>query len=277
MMVVCFVCAAKEVIIQPEFNVGETFEYKVTTELRLCEGQDSAVVTSVLLPKFVVEGHNDKGFILKASNKREAFNITFSRPELKGASDSFIGDEVKNLITPLVLTIQLDADNRLDSILNITEVKKSILKTYYRIAAKELGPDTANTETWKVTQALLELSIETQYNQEKLIARQFGNIPYFNFIGTPLESGKIPASMVLCDELDKFCFGATELNMEISPAPKKDRTDTYVIKVNGKKDNSIISCEFLFINGLMNLGTLSVYTEIDRVTIASTFHLERLP
>lgn len=127
------------------------------------------------------------------------------------------------------------------------------------MAAKELGPDTANTDTWKVTQALLELSVETKYNQEKLIARQFDNIPYFNFIGTPLESGKIPASMVLCDELNKFCFGTTELNKEISPAPKKDRTDAYVIKINGKKDNSIISCEFLFINSLMNLGPLCLH------------------
>lgn len=149
------------------------------------------------------------------------------------------------------------------------------------MAAKELGPDTANTDTWKVTQALLELSVETKYNQEKLIARQFDNIPYFNFIGTPLESGKIPASMVLCDELNKFCFGTTELNKEISPAPKKDRTDAYVIKINGKKDNSIISCEFLFINGLHQRPDEpwppSVYTEVDRANIASTFHLERLP
>lgn len=273
-LMVCLVCGAKEITIRPQFAVGDTLKYRTTAKVIMYHGSDSLVSVTRLLPTIFVEAKNNKGFVLRTTNKLEAFEIECTDPESKGQLPDRT-EELNDFVASRILQIQLDADCRPDTILNIKEVKESVLNAYVKMLERELGTEIDVNEAPFVIGAVSDIC-----NQKHLIEEQFGNIPYFNFIGMPLKSGKIPTSMVLTDKLQATCHGLNDLKMDVAQFDSDKERGTeefeglYHIKTNGKKGNTEVLGDFLYKSGILINGLLCVKAETDTGKITSIFSIE---
>lgn len=123
-------------------------------------------------------------------------------------------------------------------------------------------------------------AIDMTYTPKHLIETQFGYIPYFNFIGVPLKSGKIPASMALPDELQKMCPELKELKMKVSQFENnmesgiEEKDGLYHIKLSGKKGTVEIDGELLYAAGILTNGFLSLRNESDTEKLISNDVIE---
>lgn len=282
LLTTCFICGAKEITIIPQFALGDTLRYRATALVTLYHKNDSLVSTTKLLPKLMVEGKNDKGFVVKTTNKLETFSLECSDPEAK--RELMLPDKtdlLNDFVAAIVLKIQLGPDGRPDSVLNMDEVKEKILDAYIRMFKKEQGIDVENNAEWETeTMPLLTGAVNMICTPEHLLEGQFGNIPYFNFIGIPLKSGKIPASMVLTGDLQKMCSGVNELDMEInqtdddiehSVAPEDG---LYSIRISGKSDYVEIEGLLLYSDGILSHGILSVKMQSESEKLITTLMLD---
>lgn len=277
----CFACGAKEIIIMPQLAVGDTLRYRATTSLVMYHEKDSLVSTTKLLPTLIVDEKNDKGFIITTSNRLEDFSIECSDPAAGETLESFDKSDILNdVVAAITLRIQLGTDCQPDSILNLEAVKERITDAYINMFAKQ-QIDESNREEWeKETIPLLIGTVNMMYTPKHLIEQQFGNLPYFNFIGIPLKSGKIPASMVLPEELQMICPGLTELKMNVrqfesdmeSSLEKSDGLDH--IKLSGKKGTAHIDGELLYAAGILTNGFLSFRNESDTEKLISNYMIE---
>ena len=277
-----FACGAKEIIILPQFAVGDTLRYRATTSLVMYHGRDSLVSTTKLLPALIVDEKNDKGFIITTNNRLEDFSVECSDPEAGETLESFDKSDILNdVVAAITLRIQLGTDCQPDSILNLDAVKERITDAYINMFAKRQEIDESNRDEWeKETMPLLIGTVNMMYTPKHLIEQQFGNLPYLNFTGIPLKSGKIPASMVLPDELQIICPGLTELKMEIRQFESnmessiEDKDGLYHIKFGGKKGTAHIEGELLYAAGILTNGFLSLRNESDTEKLISNYMIE---
>ena len=244
--------------------------------------KDSLFSTTKLLPEIVVEDRNNDGFVIKTTNRLESFHIDCSDPESEGQLPDKT-EELNDFVASVVLKMQLDAGCRPDSILNMDEVKDAMLNAFVKMFAKEQGIDVENSAEWRMdTKNLMTAAINMICTPRHLIEEQFGNIPYFNFIGIPLESGKIPASMVLTDELQAMCPGLTDLEMEIRQLVNTielnlaEEDGFYVIRLRGKEGKSEMESELLYAGGILNHGFLSVKIQSDTERLISNFIIDAI-
>lgn len=282
LLLICFVSGAKEITILPQFAVGDTLRYRTTAQVVMYHEKDSLFSTIKLLPEIVVEDRNNDGFVIKTTNRLESFHIDCSDPESEGQLPDKT-EELNDFVASVVLKIQLDADCRPDSILNMDEVKDAMLNAFVKMFAKEQGIDVENSAEWRMdTNNLMTAAINMICTPRHLIEEQFGNIPYFNFIGIPLESGKIPASMVLTDELQAMCPGLTDLKMEIRQLVNTielnlaEEDGFYVIRLRGKEGKSEMESELLYAGGILNHGFLSVKIQSDTERLISNFIIDAI-
>lgn len=274
LVMACLVCGAKEITIRPQFSVGDTLKYRTTAKVIMYHGRDSLVSVTKLLPTIFVEAKNNNGFVLRTNNKLEAFEIECTDPESKGQLPDRT-EELNDFVASRILQIQLDGNCRPDTILNMEEVKESVLNAYVKMLERELGSEIDVNEAPFVMGAVSDIC-----NQKHLIEEQFGNVPYFSFIGTPLKSGKIPSSMVLTDKLQAMCPGLIDLKIDVAQRVGDmecsiDETDGfYSISIKGKKGNSEVEGSFLFAGGILAHGHLSVKSENETGKITSIFNIE---
>lgn len=270
----CLVCGAKDITIRPQFTVGDTLKYRATAKVIMYHGKDSLVSVTKLLPTILIEAKNDKGFVLRTANKLETFEIECTDPASEGQLPDRT-EELNEFVASRILQIQLDADCRPDTILNMEEVKESVMNAYKRMLERELGTEIDANENPFLTSAVSEIC-----NQKHLIEEQFGNVPYFNFIGIPLKSGKIPTSMVLTDKLQATCHGLKDLKIEVVPFDSDEEQGTeefeglYHIKTDGKKGKTEVHGDFLYRAGILTDGLLCVKTENEAGKLTSIFSLE---
>ena len=270
----CLVCVAKDITIRPQFTVGDTLKYRATAKVKMYHGKDSLVSVTKLLPTIFVEAKNEKGFVLRTTNKLEAFEIECTDPASEGQLPDRT-EEVNEFVASRILQFQLDVDCRPDTILNMEEVKESVMNAYKRMLERELGTEIDANENPFLTSAVSEIC-----NQKHLIEEQFGNVPYFNFIGIPLKSGKIPTSMVLTNKLQATCHGLNDLKMDVAQFDSDKERGTeefeglYHIKTNGKKGNTEVLGDFLYKSGILINGLLCVKAETDTGKITSIFSIE---
>lgn len=273
-LMACLVCGAKEITIRPEFAVGDTLKYRTTAKVIMYHGSDSLVSVTKLLPTIFVEAKNNKGFVLRTTNKLEAFEIECTDPKSNGQLPDRT-EELNDFVASRILQIQLNADCRPDTILNMEEVKESVLNACVKMLERELGTEIDVNEAPFIIGAVSDIC-----NQKHLIEEQFGNIPYFNFIGMPLKSGKIPTSMVLTDKLQATCHGLNDLKMDVAQFDSDKERGTeefeglYHIKTNGKKGNTEVLGDFLYKSGILINGLLCVKAETDTGKITSIFSIE---
>ncbi|MDE7410651.1 MAG: hypothetical protein K2M94_01250 [Paramuribaculum sp.] len=285
LLTVSLLSGAKEITIIPQFTPGDTLRYRTTAQVIMYHANDSLVSTTKMLPKLIVKGKNDKGFVIATSNQLESFNYECSDAEAKDMLMSFDKTEILNdFVASIVLRIQLGADCRPDSVLNIDEVKETIIDAYINMIAKEQGIDVESSAEWIMdTKPLIIGAVSMMCTPKHLIEEQFGNVPYFNFIGVPLESGKIPATMVLTYELQNMYPDLTELDMEIHQLVNTAELNMaeddgfYSIRINGKNGKSEVEGQLLFARGLLNHGWLSITSESDYEKTVSNFIIDKLP
>lgn len=275
-------CMAKEITIIPKFAVGDTLRYRTTAQVILHHGNDSLVSLTKLLPQLIVESRNDNGFIISTTNSLAAFDITCTDPESEGLLPDKT-DELNDFVASVELRIQLDTVGRPDSILNIDEVKETILEAYIKMFKKEQGIDIENSDEWVVdTKPLLVIAVDKICTPKHLIEQQFGNLPYFNFLGIPLKSGKIPASMVLTDELQMMLPGIEELKMDVKQLVNttelnlSEEDGFYVIRIKGKKRKTEVEGELLYDGGILNHGYVSVKQESDTEKLITNFIIDAI-
>lgn len=278
LLMTCFMCGAKEITIIPQFAVGDTIRYRATTSLVVYHENDSLVSTTKMLPTLIVDEKNDKGFVITTINRLEDFSVECSDPEAGETLNSFDETDILNdFIAAIVLRIQLDADCRPDTILNMEEVKKSVLNAYVKMLEREFGTEVDVNEAPVVIGAISDIC-----NQTHLIEQQFGNLPYFNFTGIPLKSGKIPASMIITGDLLKMCHGLNELDMDITLLESDLESGTqaddglYSIKISGKKDNIEIGGLLLYGAGIMNHGILNLRTGSGSERLLTTYVIDAI-
>lgn len=273
---------AKEITIIPKFAVGDTLRYRTTAQVILHHGNDSLVSLTKLLPQLIVESRNDKGFIIRTTNSLESFDITCTDPESEGQLPDKT-EELNDFVASVELRIQLDSVGRPDSILNIDEVKDAMLEAYIKMFQKEQGIDIENSNEWVVdTKPLLVIAVDKICTPKHLIEQQFGNLPYFNFLGIPLKSGKIPASMVLTDELQMMLPGIEELKMDVKQLVNttelnlSEEDGFYVIRIKGKKRKTEVEGELLYAGGILNHGYVSVKQESDTEKLITNFIIDAI-
>ena len=278
LLMTCFMCGAKEITIIPQFAVGDTIRYRATTSLVVYHENDSLVSTTKMLPTLIVDEKNDKGFVITTINRLEDFSVECSDPEAGETLNSFDETDILNdFIATIVLRIQLDADCRPDTILNMEEVKKSVLNAYVKMLEREFGTEVDVNEAPVVIGAISDIC-----NQTHLIEQQFGYLPYFNFTGIPLKSGKIPASMIITGDLLKMCHGLNELDMDITLLESDMEAGTqaddglYSIKISGKKDNIEIEGLLLYGAGIMNHGILNLRTGSGSERLLTTYVIDAI-
>lgn len=273
-LMACLACGAKEITIRPQFAVGDTLKYRTTAKVIMYHESDSLVSVTKLLPTIFVEAKNNKGFVLRTTNKLEAFEIECTDPESKGELPDRT-QELNDFVASRILQIQLDADCRPDTILNMEEVKESVLNAYVKMLERELGTEIDVNEAPFVIGAVSDIC-----NKKHLIEEQFGNIPYFNFIGVPLKSGEIPTSMVLTDKLQAMCYNLKDLMMDVVQFDSDEERDTeefeglYHITTDGNKGNTEVHGDFLYRFGILINGLLCVKTKTDTGKITSIFSIE---
>ncbi len=275
-------CMAKEITIIPKFAVGDTLRYRTTAQVILHHGNDSLVSLTKLWPQLIVESRNDNGFIINTTNSLEAFEITCTDPESEGLLPDKT-DELNDFVASVELRIQLDSVGRPDSILNIDEVKDAMLEAYIKMFKKEQGIDIENSDEWEIdTKPLLVIAVDKICTPKHLIEQQFGNLPYFNFLGIPLKSGKIPASMVLTDELQMMLPGIEELKMDVKQLVNttelnlSEEDGFYVIRIKGKKRKTEVEGELLYAGGILNHGYVSVKQESDTEKLITNFIIDAI-
>lgn len=286
LLVTCFICTAKEkeITIIPQFAVGDTIRYRATTDLVMYHGKDSLVSITKLLPTLIVEEKNDTGFVIKTTNSLEDFSVECSDPKAGETLKSFDKTDVFNdFVAAIVLRIQLGADCRPDSILNMEAVTGCMMEAYINMFAKNQGIDEHNRAEWeKETRPLLAGVVNTLCTPDHLIGQQFGNLPYFNFTGMPLKSGKIPASMVLAGDLMKMCHDVNELNMEITPLDSDMESGVsaadgmYSIRIRGKNGKTEIECLLLYGAGILNHGILTANIESGSERMQTTYMIDAI-
>ncbi|MBD5288696.1 MAG: hypothetical protein HDS28_06505 [Bacteroides sp.] len=282
LLALCSLCGAKEIVILPQFEVGDTVRYRATAQVKLYHERDSMISTTKLLPTIVVEDRNSKGYIVKTTNELEDFRIECSDP----ASEGQLPDETWKLnefVAPIVLNIQLDANCRPDTILNLDSVKERMLDAFIKLFAREQGIDLENSAEWKMdTKPLLISAVDMICRSKHLIEEQFGNIPYFTFNGISLKPGKIPASMVLTDELQIMCHSLDELDMEVRQVVNTESLNIgedsgcYVIELKGNKRESSLKGKLLYNKGIMNYGYIDIKIKSETETLITNFTLDRL-
>lgn len=274
-----FAYGAKEIIILPQFVVGDTLRYRATTSLVMYHGKDSLVSTTKLLPTLIVDEKNDKGFIITTNNRLEDFSVICSDPAAGETLESFDKSDILNdFVAAIVLKIQLDADCRPDSILNMKVVKERITDAYINMFAKQQGIDESNREEWgKETRPLLVGAVDMICTPTHLIEQQFGNLPYFNLTGIPLKAGKIQTSMIITGDLLKMCHGLKELNMTITQLDSNMESGIsaddgmYSISISGKKDKIEIEDLLLYGGGIMEHGIVSVKIDSGTERMLTTY------
>lgn len=279
LLMACFICGAKEITIIPQFAVGDTLRYRAITNLVMYHGTDSLVSTTKLQPTLIVEDENDNGFVITTSNRLEDFSIECSDPEAGETLKSFDKTDILNdFVAAIVLRIQLDEDCRPDSILNMDDVRERITEAYINMFAKNQEIDESNREEWeKETRPLIDGAVDMICTPDHLIEQQFGNLPYFNFTGIPLKSGRIPASMIITGDLLKMCRGIGELDMKITQFDSNMENSIsaddgmYSIKISGKKDNIEIEGLLLYGAGIMNHGILTVKVVSEAERLVTTY------
>lgn len=284
LLMTCFICGAKEITIIPQFTLGDTIRYRATTSLVMYHGEDSLVSTTKLLPTLIVDGKNDKGFVITTNNRLEDFSVECSDPEAEETLKSFDKSDILNdFVAAIVLRIQLGADCRPDSILNMNYVKERMTDAFINMSAKQQGIEESNREEWeKETRPLLVGAVNMICTPTHLIEQQFGNLPYFNLTGIPLKSGKIPTSMIITGDLLKMCHGLKELDMKITPLDSNMESSIsaadgmYSISISGKKDKLEIEGMLLYGAGIMNHGILTVKTESDTERLITTYAIDAL-
>ncbi len=284
LLMTCFICGAKEITIIPQFTLGDTIRYRATTSLVMYHGNDSLVSTTKLLPTLIVDGKNDKGFVITTNNRLEDFSVECSDPEAGETLKSFDKSDILNdFVAAIVLKIQLGADCRPDSILNMNAVKERMTDAFINMSAKQQGIEESNREEWeKETRPLLVGAVNMICTPTHLIEQQFGNLPYFNLTGIPLKSEKIPTSMIITGDLLKMCHDLKELDMEIAPLDSDMESGInaadgmYSISISGKKDKLEIEGMLLYGAGIMNHGILAVKTESDTKRLITTYAIDAL-
>lgn len=283
LLMTCIICEAKEITIVPQFAVGDTIRYRAINRLVMYHGKDSLVSNTMLQPTLIVEEKNDTGFVIKTTNRLDDFNVECSDPKAGETLKSFDKTDILNdFVAAVVLRIQLGANHRPDSILNMNAVKELMTEAYVNMFAKNQGIDKNNREEWeKETRPVLIGAVNMICTPGHLIDQQFGNLPYFNFTGIPLKSGKIPVSMILAGDLMKMCHGLKELNVEIITYDKDiiegriTATDgMYSIHINGKDGKTKIEGIFLYGAGIMNHGILTIETESGSERLRTTYVLD---
>lgn len=282
LLMTCFICEAKEITIVPQFAVGDTIRYRAINRLVMYNGKDSLVSNTMLQPTLIVEEKNDTGFVIKTTNSLEDFSVECSDPNADETLKSFDKTDILNdFVAAIVLRIQLGADFRPDSILNMDAVKERMTGAYINMFAKNQGIDDNNREEWeKETRPFIDGMVNTIYTPSHLVDQQFGNLPYFNFIGIPLKSGKISSSMVLAGDLLKVCRGIEELNMEITAldSDKEGRISAadgmYSIHINGKDGKTKIEGILLYGAGILNNGILTIETDSASERLRTTYVLD---
>lgn len=275
-------CMAKEITIIPKFAVGDTLKYRTTAQVIMHHGKDSLVSLTKLLPRLIVESRNDKGFIIRTTNSLESFDITCTDPESEGLLPDKT-DELNDFVASVKLRIQLDAVGRPDSILNIDEVKETMLEAYIKMFKKEQGINIENSDEWEIdTKPFLVSAVDMICAPKHLIEQQFGNLPYFNLLGIPLKPGKIPASMILTDELQAMLPEIEELKMDVRQLVNTTELNLskedgfYVIRVKGKKRKTEVEGELLYAGGILNHGYLSVKQESDADKLITNFIIDAI-
>ena len=159
------------------------------------------------------------------------------------------------------------------------EVGDTIIKLF----AREQGIDVENSAEWKMdTKPLLISAVSMICKPKHLIEEQFGNIPYFTFNGIPLKAGKIPASMVLTDELQIMCYSLDELDMDVKQIVNTEvlnigeDSGCYVIELNGNKGETSVEGKLLYSKGIMNYGYIDIKIKSETETLITNFTLDRL-
>lgn len=282
LLMTCFMCGAREITIMPQFTVGDTIGYRATTSLVMYHGKDSLVSTTKLLPTLIVNEKNDKGFVITINNRLEDFSIECSDPEAGETLKAFDKSDILNdFVAAIVLKIQLGADCRPDSILNMNAVRERITEAYINMFAKQQEVDESNRAKWEnETRPLLVGAVDMICTPAHLIEQQFGNLPYFNLTGIPLKSGKIPTSMIITGDLMKMCQGLKELDMEITPLDSNMESGIsaddgmYSIRISGKKDKLDVEGMLLYSGGIMAHGFLTVKMESDTERLVSTYAID---
>ena len=180
-------------------------------------------------------------------------------------------------VAAIVLKIQLGADCRPDSILNMNAVRERITEAYINMFAKQQEVDESNRAKWEnETRPLLVGAVDMICTPAHLIEQQFGNLPYFNLTGIPLKSGKIPTLMIITGDLMKMCQGLKELDMEITPLDSNMESSIsaddgmYSIIIRGKKDKLDGEGMLLYSGGIMAHGILTVKMESDTERLVTT-------
>lgn len=274
-------CMAKEITIIPKFAVGDTLRYRTTAQVIMHHGNDSLVSLTKLLPQLIVESRNTKGFVIRTTNSLESFDIACTDPESEGLLPDKT-EELNDFVASVELRIQLDSVGRPDSILNIDEVKKAMQDAYIKMFKKEQGIDIENSDEWEIdTKPFLVSAIDMICAPKHLIEQQFGNLPYFNFLGIPLKPGKIPASMILTDELQVMLPEIEDLKMDVRQLVNTtelnlSEEDGYVIRVKGKKRKTEVEGELLYAGGILNHGYLSVKQESDADKLITNFIIDAI-
>lgn len=284
LLTACFACGAKEIIILPQFVVGDTLRYRATTSLVMYHGKDSLVSTTKLLPTLIVEEKNDKGFVITTNNRLEDFSIECSDPKAGETLESFDKTDILNdFVAAIVLRILLGADCRPDSIMNLDAVKERITDAYINMLAKQQEIDESNREEWeKETRPLLVGAVAMICTPTHLIEQQFGNLPYFNLTGIPLKSGKIQTSMIITGDLLKMCHSLKELDMKITQLDSNMESGIsaddgmYSISISGKKDKIEIEGLLLYGGGIMEHGIVSVKIDSDSERMLTTYIIDTI-
>ena len=282
LLMICFMCGAKEITIMPQFTVGDTIGYRATTSLVMYHGQDSLVSTTKLLPTLVVNEKTDKGFVITTDNRLENFSVECSDPEAGETLKSFDKSDILNdFVASIVLKIQLGVDCRPDSILNMNAVRERITEAVINMFLKQQEVDESNRAEWENdTRPLLVGAVDMICTPAHLIEQQFGNLPYFNLTGIPLKSGKIPTSMIVTGDLLNMCHGLKELDMEITPLDSNmesgisSNNGMYSIRISGKKDELDVKGLLLYSGGIMVHGILTVKMESDTERMVTTYAID---
>lgn len=269
----CLLSAAREITILPQFVLGDTLKYRMTAQMTMHIENDSIVIMSNLLPQLIVEEKNDEGFVISTTNKLELYNAECSAQKLKELPSAIAPEN--DYIESVRLKIQLDRDCHPDTILNLDAVRDN----FVAYVKQQQGDDYEDSpEQEMLTKAIASMMC----TPKRLIDQQFGNIPYFNFLGIPLESGKIPASMVLSDDLQKKCHEVTELEMEVISLGNtielnmSEDDGFYAINLKGAKEKTKIEGKLLYAGGIIAHGLLSFKTDLGPMRLAGNFILDAI-
>ena len=282
LLMTCFMCGAREITIMPQFKVGDTIRYRATTSLVMYHGEDSLVSTAKLLPTLIVNEKNDRGFVITTDNRLEDFSVECSDPKAGETLKSFDKSDILNdFVASIVLKIQLGADCRPDSILNMNAVRERITEAVINMFLKQQGVDESNRAEWENdTRPLLVGAVDMICTPAHLIGQQFGNLPYFNLTGIPLKSGKIPTSMIVTGDILNMCHGLKELDMEITSLDSNMESGIsandgmYSIRISGKTDKLDVEGLLLYSGGIMAHGILTVKMDSDSERLVTTYAID---